>query len=84
QPEAALRALCDAFGIPFHDAMLSWPAGPRDSDGVWAPHWYASVEASTGFGPYVPFDGEVPAAVQPLVAPCQTLYDELSDDRMTL
>ena len=20
--------------------MLSWPAGPRDTDGVWAPHWY--------------------------------------------
>ena len=29
--------------------MLAWPAGPRPSDGVWAPHWYARVRASTGF-----------------------------------
>jgi len=34
--------------------MLSWPKGPRDTDGVWAPHWYAAVEASTGFAPYRP------------------------------
>ena len=32
--------------------MLHWPAGPRDSDGVWAPHWYDAVVASTGFQPY--------------------------------
>ena len=38
-----LRALCAALGVPFDAAMLSWPAGPRDSDGVWAPHWYAGV-----------------------------------------
>ena len=49
-PETALRGLCGALDVPFDPAMLSWPAGPRASDGVWAPHWYASVEASTGFG----------------------------------
>ncbi len=48
-PRGMLTALCDAVGVPFDDAMLSWPAGPRDSDGVWAPAWYAAVEASTGF-----------------------------------
>ena len=29
--------------------MLAWPAGPRASDGIWAPHWYAAVWKSTGF-----------------------------------
>jgi hypothetical protein len=48
-PEAHLRWLCDWLGIPFTDRMLSWPSGPRASDGVWAPHWYAAVWASTGF-----------------------------------
>ena len=48
-PEAALRALCEALGLPFTAAMLHWPAGKRASDGVWAPAWYQSVEASTGF-----------------------------------
>ena len=48
-PRGALRALCGALGIPFSEAMLRWPAGPRASDGVWAPAWYDAVERSTGF-----------------------------------
>jgi hypothetical protein len=48
-PEGMLRNLCGALGIAFDPAMLSWPSGRRTSDGVWAPAWYASVEASTGF-----------------------------------
>ena len=48
-PRGTLTALCNAVGVRFDEAMLSWPAGPRDSDGVWAPAWYAAVERSTGF-----------------------------------
>ena len=51
-PEGYLRWLCDYAGLPFRESMLSWPAGPRDSDGVWAPYWYDAVIASTGFEPY--------------------------------
>ena len=36
-PEAHLRALCTHLGIAFDERMLRWPAGPRASDGVWAP-----------------------------------------------
>ena len=50
-PEKNLRALCKAVGIEFSSRMLQWPAGPRASDGVWASHWYASVEKSTCFAP---------------------------------
>lgn len=63
-PKAVLTSLCQRIGLPFDDAMLNWPAGRRTSDGVWAPHWYASVEASTGFAPprqektHVPLEGE--------------------------
>jgi hypothetical protein len=48
-PRAALTALCAALGIPFSDKMLSWPAGKRDTDGVWGAVWYEAVEKSTGF-----------------------------------
>jgi hypothetical protein len=48
-PEGMLRALCQAIGIPFRPEMLSWPAGPKSFDGVWAPHWYNAVWMSTGF-----------------------------------
>jgi sulfotransferase family protein len=51
-PEAHLRWLCDWLGIPFTSRMLSWPPGPRASDGVWAAHWYGAVWSSTGFRPW--------------------------------
>lgn len=48
-PRAALSGLCSALGLHFTEAMLSWPAGPKPYDGVWAPHWYNAVHRSTGF-----------------------------------
>lgn len=56
-PKAALSSLCKALDIPFTDTMLSWPAGERDTDGVWAAHWYDSVIKSTAFAPH---DTKVP------------------------
>ena len=49
-PPGMLRALCGAVGIDYTDDMLSWEAGPKPEDGVWAPHWYDAVWQSTGFG----------------------------------
>lgn len=48
-PEGTLSALCAGLGLDWDGAMLSWPAGRHPDDGVWAPHWYGKVEASTGF-----------------------------------
>jgi hypothetical protein len=48
-PERILRLLCEAVGVEFTDAMLSWPLGLRETDGIWARHWYAEVAKSTGF-----------------------------------
>jgi Sulfotransferase domain len=53
-PEGHLRWLCDYVEVDFTPAMLHWAPGPRPSDGVWAPHWYKAVRASTGFEPYRP------------------------------
>jgi len=58
-PEQALTLLCQHFGIKFQENMLSWPAGRRSSDGVWAEHWYQAVEQSTGFGTYQPREIEL-------------------------
>lgn len=54
-PEAMLRALCAAISIDWDPAMLRWPEGPHPADGIWAPHWYNAVWASTGFGQPTPF-----------------------------
>ena len=76
-PQGVLAALCDALGVEFDPAMLAWPPGRRDTDGVWAPYWYASVEQSTGFAPYRPPSEPLPVELQPLVDAAQPLYDEL-------
>ena len=47
-PEAALKALCAAIGLPFTEKMLTWPPGPKPFDGVWARHWYGAVHGSSG------------------------------------
>jgi hypothetical protein len=49
-PAGTLSKLCAALDIPWTTNMLTWPAGPRETDGVWAPAWYDAVEKSTGFG----------------------------------
>ena len=51
-PEIMLKKLCQKIGIDFSLTMLSWPKGPRESDGIWAPYWYEGVQDSTGFQPY--------------------------------
>jgi hypothetical protein len=88
-PESMLRALCEALGVPFSTRMLSWPAGRRDTDGVWAKHWYDRVEQSTGFEkpslkrPDVVADPPaLPAAVAAIEAECRPLYEKLRAHRL--
>ncbi|MEM0964140.1 MAG: HAD family hydrolase [Bacteroidota bacterium] len=83
-PEGTLRALCSALGIAFDPSMLAWSHGPRDSDGVWAAHWYASVWASAGFGtPREPAPAEVPDRLAPLVKQARPLYEGLAQASLT-
>ncbi len=77
-PERTLRALCDALGIAFDPAMLSWPAGPRSDDGVWAPHWYASVDTSTRFAAPRP-PRPLPEHLLPLARACRPHYEKLAE-----
>lgn len=81
-PRAALESLCAALGIGFSDAMLEWPPGRRDTDGVWAKHWYDSVEHSTGFAPYAPKQVTLDSRFDALLAECESLYAKLYDARV--
>jgi Sulfotransferase domain len=82
-PEGILRALCRALEVPFDGRMLCWPAGPRDSDGVWAPYWYGSVQASTGFAAYRPPAEPLPARLQPLAGYCMPYFLRLHQYRIS-
>jgi hypothetical protein len=81
-PEGILRALCAALGIPFTGAMLSWPPGPRESDGVWGPYWYDSVWRSTGFGPYRAPGEPLPDGLAALAERCRPYYERLHAHRL--
>ncbi len=77
-PRAALTKLCTALGIPFTEAMLHWPAGPKPYDGVWAPHWYNAVHRSTGFeDPEGPLP-DLPAEYQRLADAALAAHDHLA------
>jgi len=82
-PQSVLSKLCEALGIPWDIAMLSWPPGRRDTDGPWAPHWYGAVEASTGFGPPETDAVELPADAQRVADRCRPYYERLAEHRLT-
>lgn len=83
-PDAMLRALCDAIGLPFDSTMLSWPIGPKPYDGAWAPHWYDAVHRSTGFAAA---EGPVPDVApqhHALLAEALPIYEALHTARLRL
>ena len=76
-PQGVLTELCHRVGIPFDQAMLSWKAGPRKEDGVWAKYWYKNVHQSTAFAPYKKKTTPFPESLKPLLATCQPIYQRL-------
>jgi Sulfotransferase domain len=81
--------ICRRLGVTFDESMLSWPAGSRDSDGVWAPYWYAAVESSTHFGPpptHSPWSTtkQFPTDLAALAVEAFDIYDRLRRHRLVL
>jgi hypothetical protein len=81
-PEAQLRVLCARLEVPFMPKMLRWRAGPRASDGVWAPYWYDAVLRSTGFEPFRVREHPVPQGLQPIIDATLPAYLELLEHRI--
>ena len=76
-PPRVLAELCSRVGIDYDPAMLSWPAGPKPYDGVWAPHWYAGVHESTGFAPYQPKMIKLSPRLEQIAIDCLPTYQRL-------
>jgi len=81
-PERMLQLLCEGIGVEFDKAMLSWPPGLRETDGIWAKHWYDAVARSTSFEPYKPRQGNVPDSLQEIHQRCLECYDKLYKHRV--
>lgn len=82
-PQHVLPKLCRLLDIPWQPQMLNWPAGRREEDGVWAQHWYASVDASTGFAPYLAKDVDLTADQEMLLAAQMPYYEELKAHKIS-
>lgn len=76
-PENTLRVLCERIGIDFQENMLSWEAGSRKEDGIWAQYWYDNVHRSTGFTKYRKKDIPFPEQLKPLLDVCMPYYNRL-------
>ena len=81
-PPAMLERLCGTLGILWDSAMLSWDRGIRESDGVWASHWYDAVAASTGFGPIDERPVELDDEARRVVDACRPFYERLAKHRL--
>ena len=82
-PEGVLSKLCDALGIAWEPAMLSWAPGRRETDGAWAEHWYNAVEKSTGFGEPESEPVELSPDDQHLADRIRPYYERLAAHRIT-
>ena len=83
-PAAVLSKLCAALDVPWQEhEMITWPSGPRISDGVWAQHWYQSVWASTGFSAPTAQAINLSGAAQSLAQNMRPYYQALAINRLT-
>ena len=81
-PSRILQLLCNAIGVEFSNAMLSWARGLRETDGVWAKYWYAEVERSTAFAPYRERKIDVPKSLRDVHDRCREIYQRLHEVRL--
>lgn len=79
-PPQVLRKVCNALDIPFEKSMLSWKAGPRPEDGVWAKYWYHNVHQSTGFSKQPSSDRPLPDHLEDLYQTAKPYYSALYEN----
>jgi len=81
-PGRVLARLCAGLGIEYSGAMLSWPAGRRATDGVWAPAWYGAVERSTGFEATPHDPATLTPALQRVADEARPCYESMAAHRL--
>ena len=75
-PKQVLSQFCDRVGLPFDKNMLSWKAGARPEDGVWAKYWYDNVHRSTGFLKQKSSSRPFPPHLIELLKEAQPIYNQ--------
>jgi hypothetical protein len=81
-PPVMLERLCQALSISWDPSMLRWEPGIRDTDGIWASHWYDAVAASTGFGPPDAKPVDLDDEAKRVADQCRPYYQRLAEFRL--
>jgi hypothetical protein len=76
-PPGVLSNFCKCLGLPFDKAMLSWPQGPKEYDGSWAPYWYSTVHQTSGFSPQKSSTRPLPGHLTDLYQQALPFYEAL-------
>lgn len=76
-PESVLKKVCERVGIGFEKQMLSWPAGRKPYDGIWAPYWYSNVHQSTGFDKQPTSERKLPENLTTVYEQARPFYEDL-------
>ena len=81
-PRKILQLLCEHIGIDFTEDMLKWKTGLRETDGIWAKHWYDAVKETTSFEKYQQKTEELPPEFDSLLVDCREYYNTLWEVRL--
>ena len=81
-PYQMLTKLCKAIAIPYTKNMLSWKKGYRETDGIWAPHWYDSVINTETFMPYRDNQSSFPERYNEIYKNSMKIYEKLHEIRI--
>ena len=83
-PSAMLNQLCEKLKIPYSDKMLRWEKGYRDTDGVWASHWYDNVINTTRFTSFKENKELLPKKYSKIYNQSMEIYNQLHNYRIKL
>ena len=81
-PPRMLSLLCEALGIAWDPAMLSWEPGSARRTASGPPHWYDAVASSTGFGPPDSKPVELDGEARRVADACRPYYERLAEHRI--
>jgi len=82
-PKLMLKKLCHLLEIPFLEQMLSWPMGPRDSDGIWGKYWYRNVVKTSSFSNPPKKNEKFPKEFSSLLDECNEYYKQIEKYKIT-
>lgn len=83
-PSSMLQRLCEELDISWDPAMLEWEPGIRETDGIWASHWYDAVAASTSFGRPETKPVELDDEARRVADQVRPFYERLAEHRLRL